>query len=380
MPPRRTHRKSRAGCSECKSRHIKCDETRPACRNCSISWRNCSFLLSQPKLPIGRDAVQSDASPASQQSSETSPSCTIQEANMTQLELFRHAVIKGDFDLPPAPEESVRMAPPSVAIETAMSYPFLMNEVLAFAALHLSHIKPEKAQFYKHHAVGLQTHALGIFNREMTKVTGENCMAILIFTWFMTLHTIFETTESKDIYGFLDRLIHSMQLHRGVRAVTAEAWHMMLDSDMGYVLREATKLLDYVDSGIHTDELKNFILGSTTLKDDEKTVCKCGLERIQWFLKRTDGGKKQDPSRSTMFVSMMSWPVMIDADFLRLISERVPEALLVLAYYAIPLHLCRDIWVIGEAGQLLIQSVRMHLDEKWHKWLDWPEEIMNNSI
>ncbi|KAF5024681.1 hypothetical protein F66182_3251 [Fusarium sp. NRRL 66182] len=40
---RRAHRKSRNGCLECKRRHIKCDESRPACSNCVVSDRSCSF-------------------------------------------------------------------------------------------------------------------------------------------------------------------------------------------------------------------------------------------------------------------------------------------------------------------------------------------------
>ncbi|KAK0766063.1 hypothetical protein N5P37_002005 [Trichoderma harzianum] len=40
---RRSHRKSRNGCSECKRRHIRCDERRPACTNCTIAERACSF-------------------------------------------------------------------------------------------------------------------------------------------------------------------------------------------------------------------------------------------------------------------------------------------------------------------------------------------------
>lgn len=59
---RRSHRKSRNGCSECKRRHIRCDERRPACTNCTIAERSCSFPpsrqpqsqlspLPQPQLP-----------------------------------------------------------------------------------------------------------------------------------------------------------------------------------------------------------------------------------------------------------------------------------------------------------------------------------------
>ncbi|OTA61406.1 hypothetical protein K449DRAFT_331234 [Hypoxylon sp. EC38] len=389
--PRRSHRKSRAGCSECKRRHIKCDELRPACGNCSISSRVCSFLASKPSLPVAGEGsrtspspglpLQSDASPfQSHQSSPISPSCeplAIQDANMTHMRLFHHCV-NSDFDLPPQSENPEKSLSRSMIIEAALSYPFLMNEMLAFAALHLAHLEPAKARFYKHHAVGLQTHALSMFNREMTKVTRENGIAILLFTWLITLHTLYETAESTDTYGFLDRFVHYMQLHRGVRSVTAEAWQIMIESKIGYMLQEASKVVEYANSGSQTAELNTCIQDSHTLSDGEKVTCKDALERIQWFLSRIDGAEMEDPSLVTTFLSLISWPVIIDADFLRLVSERTPEALLVLSYYAIPLHQCRSVWVVRLAGKLLFESVRLHLDTKWHKWLDWPAEIMDS--
>lgn len=40
---RRSHRKSRNGCAECKRRHIRCDERRPVCSNCVSADRTCVF-------------------------------------------------------------------------------------------------------------------------------------------------------------------------------------------------------------------------------------------------------------------------------------------------------------------------------------------------
>ncbi|KAK6952027.1 hypothetical protein Daesc_006553 [Daldinia eschscholtzii] len=295
---------------------------------------------------------------------------------MTHMELFNHC-INSNFDLPPSSEDPDKVISSGMIVDAALASPFLMNELLAFGALHLAHVKPEKAPFYKHHAVGLQTHALSMFNREMTGVTRENCMGVLIFTWLMTLHTLCDTTDSTDPFIFLDRFIHYLQIQRGVRAVTSEAWYLMLESKMGFVMQEATRIFEKSGPGSHTTELENCIHNSPALSPVEKTVCKGALDRIQWFLSRADEAKKNGGSLGTPFLSLVSWPVIIEADFFRLISERKPEALLVLSYYAIPLHLCRNVWVIKDAGQLLIQSIRLHLDQKWHKWLDWPGALMN---
>ncbi|KAK3937066.1 hypothetical protein QBC46DRAFT_18734 [Diplogelasinospora grovesii] len=43
MPPRRSHKKSRAGCRRCKARKIKCDEVHPRCGNCVKHGVPCDF-------------------------------------------------------------------------------------------------------------------------------------------------------------------------------------------------------------------------------------------------------------------------------------------------------------------------------------------------
>ncbi|CEJ79928.1 Putative Sterol uptake control protein 2 [[Torrubiella] hemipterigena] len=48
LKTRRSHRKSRNGCAECKRRHIRCDERRPECSNCSIADRACAYPNAAP--------------------------------------------------------------------------------------------------------------------------------------------------------------------------------------------------------------------------------------------------------------------------------------------------------------------------------------------
>ncbi|OTB00361.1 hypothetical protein M426DRAFT_324400 [Hypoxylon sp. CI-4A] len=49
---RRTHKKSRAGCFNCKQRRIKCDEHKPTCNNCQRFSISCDFSpKSAPTVP-----------------------------------------------------------------------------------------------------------------------------------------------------------------------------------------------------------------------------------------------------------------------------------------------------------------------------------------
>ncbi|KAE8384265.1 hypothetical protein BDV23DRAFT_177189 [Aspergillus alliaceus] len=57
---RRTHHKSRSGCRNCKSRRVKCDETRPECTRCQVYGVTCDYNLAQYK-----DARQQSVAAAS---------------------------------------------------------------------------------------------------------------------------------------------------------------------------------------------------------------------------------------------------------------------------------------------------------------------------
>ena len=48
--PRKSHRKSRLGCKQCRRRHVKCDQTRDqqGCSRCRGFGIECDYLLSQP--------------------------------------------------------------------------------------------------------------------------------------------------------------------------------------------------------------------------------------------------------------------------------------------------------------------------------------------
>ncbi|KAI1201584.1 hypothetical protein F5X97DRAFT_331301 [Nemania serpens] len=48
---KRPHRKSRAGCKQCKRRKVKCDEAKPACKACTLRKEQCVYPNASPSAP-----------------------------------------------------------------------------------------------------------------------------------------------------------------------------------------------------------------------------------------------------------------------------------------------------------------------------------------
>ncbi|TFA97802.1 hypothetical protein CCMA1212_010527 [Trichoderma ghanense] len=54
---RKTHRKSRLGCGNCKIRSVKCDESKPSCRRCHASGFTCNYSRTIPALQLSHATV-----------------------------------------------------------------------------------------------------------------------------------------------------------------------------------------------------------------------------------------------------------------------------------------------------------------------------------
>jgi hypothetical protein len=72
----------------------------------------------------------------------------------------------------------------------------------------------------------------------------------------------------------------------------------------------------------------------------------------------------------------MAWPVLISFEFLQMLRQRRPEALVILAHWAVFLHYHRDFWVFGDSGRFLLESTRKYLGTYWDDWMAWPMEVL----
>ncbi|KAK3322793.1 hypothetical protein B0H66DRAFT_620616 [Apodospora peruviana] len=57
-----------------------------------------------------------------------------------------------------------------------------------------------------------------------------------------------------------------------------------------------------------------------------------------------------------------------------------PEALVVLAHYAVLEHRARDCWVVGGAGRFLIEAIGRCLGREWEAWLGWPRGVLETEV
>ncbi|KAI3334144.1 hypothetical protein F4824DRAFT_468860 [Ustulina deusta] len=135
-PDRRTLRRSRFGCRNCKLRKIKCDEGKPQCKRCSSFGLVCNFMPNVPDLqPVADDLIRASVvRGAEPQPPLTGTVWTSDASTYYQLDakcqdfvtryLGRSLITPDDPNMVEVNRKLLRLA---------FTYPFLMHASLAVA-------------------------------------------------------------------------------------------------------------------------------------------------------------------------------------------------------------------------------------------------------
>ncbi|KAH4001195.1 hypothetical protein HBI56_012660 [Parastagonospora nodorum] len=427
MPPRRAlrrpHKKSRLGCEECKRRHVKCDEARPNCTNCLTVSRTCIYQSSSSST------TRSSSAPIPRSSSSTAADSTVTTpvtvpptlvslgllSNVSTPSLSITSIPGPDSTTPPSVQCGALCSPVNIhhmelfsqflldtgpslyeggstdykrfhaIVPIALSAPYAMYQILAISALHLSHIRTAQASHYREEATALQTEALSRFNDVLPEITIDSCAPMLLFSTLLSLHTLEEavTASETDAGGFLDRFVMYLDLHRGVRAVTSESWQLLLHSNISSPLRHAERALE--SASLQSNEQATFVadrlhvlVNDADMGPESEQACREAVESLQLVYRSTSSIGKTSPESDPGVV--WAWPTLLSGVFTKLLIKRNPEALIILCHYAVLLHRRRHIWLVRNAGQMLISEITRFLGTYWSDWLDWPNKVLPDLL
>ncbi|TRX90059.1 hypothetical protein FHL15_008978 [Xylaria flabelliformis] len=421
---RRSARKSRYGCKECKRRHVKCDETKPSCANCVIRRLQCSFVSGLPtpqSITSTPTANTTTVSPNPNLSKACQQDDEVQHGNSSMLLLSCRRVFDATEEarglISPLSQDRTILTVPSpinnvlpeptfqlhhlelfyhfehdmwrfvslddvmgknfmaMVTRQAITIPYLMDQLLAFSAAHMSTHRPYQACFYREEATHLQTRALGLFNA--AKATGEAFPAFL-FSILLSHQILFDTFSTRaDFPTFLDKLVTSFHLCAGVRAIAGESWNSI---SMQYYQQTGMELpykwiLDTDSETIFTRKLTYLgrLIKDKSTDLSVSTPCIEALDILR-NLSSVGDAPLSMPLRS---VVVLRWAVAVPTDFVKLVEQRRPEALIITAYYGVLIHNARDFWVFGDAGAFIIRSITRYLGSCWDEWLAWPNEVLH---
>ncbi|KAK3401614.1 hypothetical protein B0T20DRAFT_450624 [Sordaria brevicollis] len=451
---RRSHRKSRKGCLECKRRHIKCDETRPRCINCQTVDRECSYPIlpgtshtgtgggsDEPSLSSPADSLSVAATPPSSAAGSASVSVasfssyggstattpvpvsasgpgpepgllphtlmpevppfptppnhgndrvdSSPNVNMVHMELLYHYTTDIFITFPPL-GDTVR----SLTMHHALREPYLMYQILALSARHLSVLRPHREAFYHHHAIQLQTHALTLFNRiDMAHFDAciENRVPLFLFSSVLGFHALCDTLSYRDAEfpTTLTRFVGYLHLHRGIYKIMEGHLEELKQSELKPIIEVGIKLYGTRGTGPECGDLLrrlNQKFDGTEKDQNGESVLESltrAVEHLQVIFDAVDSPGKQ-------VQMLLAWGTMLRGPVMGMLEEGRPEVLAVLAYYFVCLHLCRKVWISGDSGRFLLESLVRYMvglggvvggggGGEWEEWLETPVRLMREA-
>ena len=111
----------------------------------------------------------------------------------------------------------------------------------------------------------------------------------------------------------------------------------------------------------------DFMLGVDAMLPDDRRTCALVLNE----LKQVYDNLVQQTATAGV-ASILCFPKQDSGKFAQLIKRRVPQALIILAYYCVLLDIMDPRWWVNGWSTRVLRDVLGSLDEQWRHWIEWP--------
>jgi hypothetical protein len=317
--------------------------------------------------------------PSSSVSSPSSTSFLPAKFTMLDLELLHFwttETVQASIDF----TEGVELFRTTI-VQWAFEYPFLMHEFLAMAAIHLAHLRPQKRSHYRHAADSHSATALSLFQPEIANLTAENCHACFAFATNISMHAWAAQELDKPSSLFFKPSSHYqsanvqwVKLHRGTNTILTTLWSVIEKGPLNCLFADWAHLdPDRPDPLLPEEEKPLNSLHeawkTSALSDQQKEL----LDKTLKATKRTFSMLYLMPGPSKLATGI-SWFAQISDEFIQMVADKIPEALLIVVYYCVVLKKLGDTWWLVGKAENLLRTVMTELGGGWETWTRWPIE------
>ncbi|OQD99020.1 hypothetical protein PENVUL_c066G09892 [Penicillium vulpinum] len=398
---RRTHRKSRSGCLQCKKRKVKCDESQPHCRNCEKHGVVCSFaspaVLSTPQTDVvespvslsGPDSTSSGVSRAQTLGmSQALPSLSSlgpfpSTLAVFDLELLHHWTTSTCYTLSRSP--SVQSVWCNEAPRIGFSTPPVLHILLAFSALHLARSDESRRASCLAHAQ--MHHSIAV--REMIPLVStlarDNGAALFIFSSLTCMFSCAKPSEEGDFLVLFERgnLSEWARLFRGTTTVILTGGEDLLTGRLapiftnGSYLAAAHRSPQALEQGKpHVWELQQMIWRECVADPALRGIYQDASDELARTL-----GLAVRPSvmRRLESADVFRWLLDVSDEYLNLLCQEAPIALIIFAHWCVSIRQIEWMWWMEGLSSRLMTQLYSVLDPKYRDWLSWPQEIITGS-
>lgn len=269
----------------------------------------------------------------------------------------------------------------------AVTHPYLMHEMLAFAAFHMVHktqsdLRQEYYTFGVHH----QDCAIRGLRRNISAITAHEAPSIIATSTLLTL-SVFASTgfdaewaSPESVPSAIDGLLNCFYLAQGMGNVLALAQATITDSFLSPMFSDPPEVTPsqplLTELMLQTPSLTEYLRNKHDLPEGERAIYLAAVACFDPCLSISVPPKVDN--RELRF--LMFWPLHINADFIGLLQQRKPGALTVLMYYATILLAAEPrYWFMNKWGQRVLKECHKLIDPSWVSAIQWPLSFLNSN-
>ena len=387
----RPHNKSRLGCTACKKRKVKCDETRPICGTCRLRNADCEYSLSQTTPSSNAIVLSRKAKPitsadlsvsridavAHRPDIDTNAPCAdalssahfgpVDYADMKVLWFYTSATCKslsGQGEDQRPIQETLQNA----VVRSAFEAPFLMNTLLALSSLHMKSlgqdIGAKKTLYYCGMAFEGHRKAITVAHEKSYGALLTNALLLSL----LASPALRRTGEPRLL------LIDWLLMWRGLSSVFDITGFECIASGGLSALFSRPDIQPHATSAVVPKELLT-MLSRVTADDEEFSAVRTYHEALR-CLGSLYHHLFEYGIDNTMAMRIATWLTLLPVGFVALARAEKPRAMVIFAHYAAFLKLADSFWWLTGVGDSSIYDIWQNLPSEWHEYVQLPVEVM----
>ncbi|KAJ9380787.1 transcriptional regulator family: Fungal Specific TF [Paecilomyces variotii] len=385
--PRLHHKKSKAGCQQCRARRVKCDEIHPVCGSCDRHNVACVYedvfklITIPPPSHAGHNGNDSSKAGKTKNhdrggsnSGSNTPDPDPGGKHLLELRLLHHYSIVTSQTLPTSPEPKLADIWKTYVPRLAFQHRALLDSIYSIAALQLSLTQPGNRELMAAHGQYMDQ-AIQKHREDIAQINNQMADAVW-FTSSLLRVAAFASLQERPIEPYTP----PMQWFRiAVRAThifevvyelvrhdpSSEALKVMKEGyftlNQHLMFRDESKneyshLLDRSDNARYRDEPWD--------EDIQRTY-----ESVVKYLGGLSSAIKSKRPAAEIGLQCIAFGSRIPERFIELVEDRQPRALVILAHLFSSMTGFEHIWYIGKLGQRELRGLRTVIPDDWNDML-----------
>lgn len=254
-----------------------------------------------------------------------------------------------------------------------LTYGFVLEAVLAVAALHKAYMEPQHSKKYMSACLYYQNQCLYAYNKELANINEDNCHAIFAVSALVHVLNIAISRGGPTLLPTppIETLLLQFQLTRGIMVVLSTAWQTVSSAHYKGLFRmpganTPTDAVNTPEVAYAMDELKRWAVEAKATDKDVHNVYLNAVESLEDHFRHVEQGGDLN--------AIIAWPVHLDDKAEQLLAERDPLMMLICVHYGVLCLHVHDRWWAHNFGCRLIWdlSESLHaLDASWLPLTSW---------